>query len=82
MVGTVRLPLDRIANVPEGVVIARMLVDGWDDVVAVRVTFRWDPVRTAVRRAAVARSRADGFPGCLIVRTTTRDAASRPTFTV
>ena len=51
IVGTVRLPLDRLAMFPAGVLIAKMLVGGWDDVVAVRVSFEWDPVRTACGRA-------------------------------
>jgi hypothetical protein len=45
LVGTVRLPMDRLAAAPEGVAVVKVQVgDGWDDVIALGVAYQWDPV--------------------------------------
>ena len=53
LVGSITVPLEKLAMLPEGVVRARLLVDGWDDVVAARLIFAWDRVRCALPRRAV-----------------------------
>ena len=56
------LPMDMIARSPEGHFRTKLVVDGWDDVVAVEVHYRWNEVRrlrlSAIRRRGGSRAHA------------------------
>jgi len=45
VVGNVVLPMDMIARSPEGHFRTKLVVEGWDDVVAVEVHYHWNEVR-------------------------------------